>query len=183
MGGYGSGPPKGKPFAEEALRLSIRDASKSPWHCWSCNGKDCGSIFIEVLESSLALVYSYNKEPVRDIIQVTSTSCNYGGYRDWFVCPGCSRRVAVLFAVGKYFRCRHCQHITYKSRNEDFAYQLTEKQNKIRKKLKLKPGSFGCKRPKGMHKKTFLELNKKLLDLEFDLDIAWRNAACRLLGI
>ena len=56
-------------------------------------------------------------------IPLTSTPCNYGGYRHWFVCPcpkngnSCGRRVGVLYKNGDYFACRHCYSLTYASRN------------------------------------------------------------------
>jgi len=56
-------------------------------------------------------------------IPLTTTSCNYGGKRYWFTCPWykngnyCGRRVAVLYKNGDYFACRHCNNLTYSSRN------------------------------------------------------------------
>lgn len=56
-------------------------------------------------------------------IPLTTTACNYGGYRDWFICPWyksgvyCGRRVGVLYKDGDYFACRHCYNLTYASRN------------------------------------------------------------------
>lgn len=42
----------------------------------------------------------------RHDLVTTATTCNYGGYRHWFICE-CGRRVGVLyFAHG--WRCRHC---------------------------------------------------------------------------
>ncbi len=59
-------------------------------------------------------------------IGLTTTPCNYGGVRYWFICPlsknsvYCSRRVAKLYkAPGtRYFACRHCYNLSYESRNE-----------------------------------------------------------------
>ncbi len=56
-------------------------------------------------------------------VPLTTTKCNYGGQRYWFICPltvngkYCGRRVGVLYKAGDYFGCRHCQKLTYKSRN------------------------------------------------------------------
>jgi hypothetical protein len=46
-------------------------------------------------------------------VRLVWTSCNYGGRRVWFSCPGsvCDRRVAVLYLGGrnrKFFGCRRC---------------------------------------------------------------------------
>ena len=52
-------------------------------------------------------------------ISLSTSPCNLGGVRYWFRCPGCSERVGVLYlAPGDvYFRCRHCNNLTYRSRN------------------------------------------------------------------
>ena len=52
-------------------------------------------------------------------VSLVTTPCNFGGIRYWFGCPCCGRRVAVLYlAPGDVrFRCRHCNNLTYDSRN------------------------------------------------------------------
>ena len=52
-------------------------------------------------------------------VSLVTTPCNFGGVRYWFGCPSCGRRVAVLYlAPGDvYFRCRHCNNLSYHSRN------------------------------------------------------------------
>jgi len=53
-------------------------------------------------------------------IRLTSTQCNYGGKRFWFICPHCSRRAGIVYLAGRYdrFVCRDCSDLTYDSRNE-----------------------------------------------------------------
>ena len=59
-------------------------------------------------------------------ISLTTTPCNFGGVRYWFICPlsingvYCGRRVGSLYlAPGrKYFGCRYCHDLSYESRNE-----------------------------------------------------------------
>ena len=59
-------------------------------------------------------------------ISLTTTPCNYGGVRYWFICPlsrngvYCGRRVAKLYKApgAVYFGCRHCYNLSYESRNE-----------------------------------------------------------------
>lgn len=52
-------------------------------------------------------------------ISLSTTPCNYGGVRYWFICPlskngqYCGRRVGVIYSIGKYFGCRHCGEIAY----------------------------------------------------------------------
>ena len=52
-------------------------------------------------------------------VSLLTTPCNLGGVRYWFGCPSCGRRVGVLYlAPGDvYFRCRHCNNLSYYSRN------------------------------------------------------------------
>jgi len=56
-------------------------------------------------------------------VPLTTTPCNFGGLRYWFICPlsvngnYCGRRVGVLYKGGDYFGCRHCYNLTYESRN------------------------------------------------------------------
>lgn len=70
-----------------------------------------------------------NKQDFDYKIPLTTTSCNYGGQRYWFICPWyangkyCGRRVGVLYLGGKHFACRHCYNLTYESRNENHSYR------------------------------------------------------------
>ena len=58
--------------------------------------------------------------------QLVTTPCNFGGIRYWFICPlvadgkPCNRRVAKIYLPpgSKYFGCRHCYNLTYKSCKE-----------------------------------------------------------------
>ena len=75
-------------------------------------------------------------------VQLQTTPCNYGGVRWWFTCPlsGCGRRVGKLYLPpgGRYFGCRRCYQLTYRScqesdkrvsailRNPDLLRRMTE---------------------------------------------------------
>jgi hypothetical protein len=56
-------------------------------------------------------------------ISLFSEPCNFGGKRFWFICPlivngiPCDRTVGKLYlpSNGKYFGCRHCYNLTYRS--------------------------------------------------------------------
>ncbi len=53
------------------------------------------------------------------IAYLVSTDCNYGGIRWWFACPVCGLRVGVLYMApgDTRFYCRHCNNLSYHSRN------------------------------------------------------------------
>jgi hypothetical protein len=75
-------------------------------------------------EPLVMLLYSltdrYGNETKYDqIVQLTTTPCNFGGERYWFLCPLCYSRVGALYLPRNdvRFACRHCNDITYQSRN------------------------------------------------------------------
>ncbi len=48
-------------------------------------------------------------------IKVTTTPCNYGGFRYWFICPQCGKRIGTLYRkpITTMYACRQCQNLTY----------------------------------------------------------------------
>jgi len=57
-------------------------------------------------------------------VRLVTTPCHLGGMRWWFICPlmkhgvACGRRVRKLYLRGRYFACRHCHNLTYRSSQE-----------------------------------------------------------------
>ena len=119
MGGPGSGDWlrwNSKTTTESQHRIDIRWLRKQRYLqpgisgtlSWSCRGLASGSIDFRVETERLILNYRNRQnggewENIADEIIVTWTPCNYGGNRRWFLCPGCNRRVAVIYG-GKYYR-------------------------------------------------------------------------------
>ena len=91
---------------------------------WSRGGRKTGSIGYWGGEDSITLDYRYckagsdNWEDIKQTVRLSWTTCNYGGRRPWFICGNCGRRVAVIYGAGKYFACRHCYDLTYRSCQE-----------------------------------------------------------------
>ena len=89
---------------------------------------------------------SHKRRVINYAINLTSTECNYGGSRYWFVCPltsngvPCQRRVGVLYLPpnGSFFGCRHCYDLTYEARNENRRYKYHEYLEFIRFEEKIK---------------------------------------------
>jgi hypothetical protein len=73
-------------------------------------------------------------QEIEEKYKITSTPCNYGGKRYWFICPmtsngkHCGKRVANLYigSGSNYFACRHCYNMTYSSRNDSLNYALPD---------------------------------------------------------
>ena len=66
----------------------------------------------------MTVQYEWRGEQMAQEVHFDWTPCNYGGHRPWLICMDCGRRVAVLYLRGKYFACRHCHNLTYRSCQE-----------------------------------------------------------------
>ena len=109
-------------------------------------------------DNSLNLSYGNQNQT----IGLTKTRCHYGGFRSWFICPGCFRRVAVVY-LSVDVRCRRCHGLIYNSERESAQDRRFRKADKIRRRLGWRPGIANPDRskPKGMHWKTFCSLRAK----------------------
>jgi hypothetical protein len=75
---------------------------------------------------TLRLLYSMKSPDVNldYSVRLVTTPCHLGGVRWWFICPlirnnvACGRRVRKLYLSGKYFGCRRCHDLTYRSQQE-----------------------------------------------------------------
>ena len=189
MGGYGSGRRYGytKRTTGGINSLDVNWLNRNgnlTAGCWSSvgwlrGGKPSSSIGIHAEEGLLVLDYKWRGrgdewETVFESVPLSHTPCNYGGQRPWFICPGvingvpCQRRVAKLYAAGKYFLCRRCYDLAYQSQRESKPDRLLHKGQNIRVFLggtgdisKLFP-----LKPKGMHWSTYERLRRKALQAE-----------------
>ena len=153
---------------EETKRIDIRvlknRGSLKPYTqgqlSWNCDGEPSGSINFSMFPDRMELSYrarAYWEDDWRQIkqtIQFTFTSCNYGGRRYWFQCPGCYNRVAVLCAPDEGFYCRKCYGLSYACQSENLEERVERRMNKIEFRFFDDEGDFFYPK-KGMHKKTF----------------------------
>jgi hypothetical protein len=81
----------------------------------------------------LTLNYRCDQKPVELPILLTPTYPRLGGKRWWFICPliingvACNRRVRKLYLWGRYFGCRHCHNLTYRSCQEAHSFERIER--------------------------------------------------------
>ncbi|MEC4747455.1 hypothetical protein [Methylomicrobium sp. Wu6] len=178
MGGFGSGRKFGADCTEDCRSIDIRRWQREgyltpgqylDWQ-WLRNGERVAAIGVKVESGQLRLIYSYHRngdewESLDYPVRLQTTACNYGGLRYWFTCPavGCGRRVAVLYLGGKYFACRHCYRLAYKSQRETADDRASRRADKIRDKLGWHRGILNLPggKPKGMHWKTYYRLFAK----------------------
>lgn len=109
-------------------------------------------------------------------IRVTTTPCNYGGSRFWFICPKCRRRVGVLYSDFGHYICRKCVNRPYASQYQDKAQRLEARRLAIFDRLGW-TGKFLKTRPKGMRRTTFRRLLDELLGIYeaigYDFNQSW----------
>jgi len=68
--------------------------------------------------SWVTVQYEWRGEQVAQEVHFDWTPCHFGGKRPWLICMHCGQRVAVLYLKLKYFACRHCHDLTYRSCQE-----------------------------------------------------------------
>ena len=170
MGGPGSGRRStysGKTETGNSMPLDIRKITRKgllvpgngfSWQ-WLVNDHQVASISIRV--DLLGMVLSYRikstGEVVEQRVQTQTSPCHLGGQRYWFTCPRCEKRVAVLYAPGRYFACRTCGGLDYATQKEGSGDRAASRADKLRRRLGWAPGILNGDggKPKGMHWKTY----------------------------
>ncbi len=108
--------------------------------------------------------------------RTTTTDCHLGGQRQWFMCPECGRRCAILYPV----RCRKCVGAHYRTEHASVEQRKIIKALRQRAALGQKTGgllaSFPSK-PKGMHQRTYDRLRRDAKALEAEI---WRDTGAFL---
>lgn len=198
MGGPGSG--RGirwtKAYCEDYLKLDIRKIARAgalkphQWFNlqWTRRGGRTSDINISV-KDRLTVELSYtarddngNRVQIEDGIEVSWSSCKYGGERPWWICPGCCKRVAVLYG-GKYFRCRKCHGLAYGSQSETKLDRMMHRLQARRIKLGADGNMFDAfpPRPKGMHKRTYeRESMRAIIEESRYWGVASKALGCRI---
>ena len=176
MGGYGSGRRSDNPKIEDCNSLDANQLNrggclKSGWcgtTTWSRNGVKTSSIGMRASTNSLKLSY-YSKQygAVKQFIIIERIPCRFGGSRAYFRCE-CNKRVVKLYAAGNHFRCRHCYHLSYSSKNESQWDRALRQRNKHRQRLSRNIGLevSMAQKPKGMWWRTYQRLQERAYDTE-----------------
>jgi len=154
MGGLGSGDwsrPDKKPTVEESLAVMMGDfrgrvhphsAGTFTW-TWAAGTKSSigYSVTWETGGPTITLHYRWrDSEDVRIPIRLQTTPTQFKGERWWFTCPlivssvACKRRASKLYLPpgARYFGCRKCHGLTYRSCQEShYAQRLLARLERI----------------------------------------------------
>ncbi len=182
-----------RPLVEHQLALDVRAFRRRgaiPWDHDMSTGfwiwrnpltrEQVGSIGYTAIRTRMRLAYACGKgDSRRDIAQVIRlewTPCTYGGSRPWFLCDPCDRRVAILYLTDHgVFACRKCIGAAYSCQREGFMDRMFRKRERFRARLRAEPGSELLSKPKGMHWRTFMDLE----DQAYHAELAGLDAAVR----
>ncbi len=139
MGGLGSGiwfRLEKKSTVDESLTLAVWDfrhriylhSSGTFGWTWAGGNKSSVGYFVTWGESpTITLHYRWrDSEDVRIPVHMQTTPTQFGGQRHWFTCPlvvngvACGRRAGKLHLPpgARYFGCRTCHGLTYRSCQE-----------------------------------------------------------------
>jgi hypothetical protein len=108
-----------------------------------------------------------NRRPLPDVVifegtrfETTWTETNFGGMRQWFLCPDCGRRCAIIYrdGTGPKWGCRVCLNGHYTSEHMSLTDRRLHAAFKVRERLGQTKGGIVVRfppKPKGMHWRTY----------------------------
>lgn len=144
-------------------------------------GEDRGSVGVVATARGLILQYvvrhqGEQPEEVTEQINFGYTRTNFGGQRQWLLCPECERRCGKLYGVGR-FKCRRCLRLTYATQYQSRVDRAIYKSQDIRRRL---GGSVDVTqafppKPKRMRWATYERLKKKA-DADDETWKSWGSA-------
>lgn len=146
MGGYGSGQrSRKKRTADGCLAIDAADLRRRGWLSagtrsgeltwpavfpWQQASTVTCDLTVVEAGGEMRLRYAPARDPGAALdyrVPLVTTPCRLGGRRWWLICPlargdaACGRRVRKLYLAGRYFGCRHCHDLTYRSRQRSDA--------------------------------------------------------------
>lgn len=120
------------------------------------------AITVEAYSSHLKITYRKRKE-YSYTIPVERISCNYGGFRSYFRCPLCEKRMRILyFAEQSIFLCRMCLNLSYNSQRLRTSRRYGHISDQIKAFVREKGGDLDqYKKPPRMHNTSYDKLRQK----------------------
>jgi hypothetical protein len=106
--------------------------------------------------------------------ETTRTETAFGGQRDWFLCPKCKRRCAIIYREGYAPRwgCRLCLKGRYRSEHMSPRDRRLHAAFKVRDRLGQTKGGIFVRfpsKPKGMHWQTYEQIRLAALHRESEI--------------
>lgn len=90
-------------------------------------------------------------------------ACQFGGFRPWFACPGCTRRCGALYLWREQPRCARCYRLAYPSQSLDTFDRSWRRTRKLEARIGAEDFMHKVPfKPRGMHWDTFEGAIEKL---------------------
>lgn len=137
----------GRPTFDAMLQVDVRRlarwAGKHPgWKGtlrWEPSGSEARYTLLRDFEHGVGLLTvswaTEGRRVVRAPVHLVTTRPRYGGLRWWVLCPGCSRRCAVLaIAAGTHLACRVCLDLAYQSQRQKPHEREIERSKQLRRR-------------------------------------------------
>lgn len=105
------------------------------------------------------------------VFSTTWTATNFGGLRQWFLCPKCQRRCAIVYRVYRpiLIGCRVCLNGRYSSEAKSPQDRKLSAAFALRRRFGQKKGGILVTfppKPKGMHWRTYWKIRSDALENE-----------------
>ncbi len=143
-------------------RRGMLEPGQSGSLVWSCHGSFVDKIRYESHPDRLVLL----RNSEHHVVRFETTPCHFGGKRQWFLCPGCTRRVAVLCGVGGSFFCRHCHQLRYLSQSQSRLRRLIGRKQHIANHIFEGGDTRRRFKRKGLHRKTLARGLERFFEIE-----------------
>lgn len=177
-----------KQTIDNVLRIRIKDLMAASFFQksqlgtinWNGKWKDSSAVIkYNKEEGYIEISYTCNhSEAIRLQIPVVITHPNFGGVRYWFKCPFCGKKITTLYITRKYFSCRKCNNLTYRSQQYSYYDRMRLMSDKYESLAKRN----GIKK-KGMHWSTYNELMDKAMDYDNVVELQLLKRLYKLTGL
>ena len=111
-------------------------------------------------------------------VQLAWTTPHFGGRRAYFLCPECSARVEILYAV-LFLACRRCLHLAYRTENLTPLWRKNAKLRKLQRKAGADLSRLPCPIPpkrKWQRWHTYLNLRRKIEAADHEFAAAYMRS-------
>lgn len=186
MGGIGSGrwqTPTHGTVEEARLALDVRELKRAGALCpgRTADVSACGhGLQVQASEDAVEIRGRASSPAIAEHVDIHRTECFFGGDRPWFGCPGCGRRVAILYLhrTGPRLRCRTCLGLKYQSQRLTEPERLERRAAKLYKRAGTSPWASFHYKPRWMRWETFHGLiDEAEACVDFGLVLATANDA------
>jgi hypothetical protein len=135
-------------------------------YTWRRHQQSIGRIHFQLCDDEVSFDYKLQLTGIDEHegrLSLTTTPCNYGGKRYWFVCHFCQRKAAKLYLNSRSFQCRHCCALPYKCQNETPSDRNIRRVRSVRRLLDASDNILDpvIAKPLGMHWDRFEQLLDK----------------------